>query len=593
MPFKTPIGNLIDMLAQKVKANEFFMELRGAPIFEDITDPGQRDIELVFQMYANMMGYVKDQTFFSVLAGRLIGICVEHFEDRMRVLTALRNRFGPRPALTSETLSFYIMFSFVAGEYDDLTILFRRYLDERAKRGMLDGPLLIAMRSFLTASSQLWSLSDHGPIPAEARQALQRKPPGRRAPDLAEMVDSLIRERCTALRGTTPTLHLLFAMDDFVIDRLNTLTKLYCDYFYVLAKYTQVRITVRVYRITLGYDHARMPAIWDPPDGELGDLMKVHFGNEGNALAEKIDFRYVNCWEETEDYVGTIARDIDVLRPDVYVTCLERQASFLETVLYELSPLLQIEVVNGSGFIRHCDVLVPNGSVSEQRQREFHCVLAPLPQTSFPIIAPVTKTELGFAEDSYVVAVVAKEFPRRLISENKAELSKAFAVALVELQVAYPALSLLLIGETPDGIDAWFSRAGVQPDRARLRVIDFAQDLRATMQACDLVVNPPQKGGARGMGLAITDQLPVLVFSDTDATNFVPTSNVCADIAAFVAKAGYYVRKGCGYREAYVSVSGDAPFSDAYNRQCAIAFVEAAWIAAARGRARLAQKSLC
>ncbi len=587
MPFVTPVADLMQLLLQRVRADEFFAELRRLPVFEDVTDTGERDIALVFQVYADMIGHLQDQTFFGMQAGKLIRVCVAHFQDRGRVLEALRRRFGPSPALTSEALSFYIVFSFVAGEYDDLTILLTRYVDACAARGALDGPLLVAMRSFLTVSTEVWSLSDSSPIPADVRPALRQKPPGPRAWELAAMIDARIRERCAALRQAGPELHLLFVMDDFVFDRLNTLTKLYCDYFYILAKYTATRIKVRVYRITLGYHHARMPAIWDPPDGNFGALMAAYFGEEGRELAENIDFRYVNCWEAAEDYVGAIARDLDDLRPDVCVTSLDRQASFLETAVYELSPLLQFEVINGSGFIRRCDALVPNGSASEQRQREFHCVFAPLPQIPFPVVAPVTKTDLGFAEDGYVVAVVAKEFPRRLLSEGKAELSNAFAAALVDLQVTYPGLSLLLVGEMPDEIDAWFARAGVQPDRTRLGVIAFAQDLRATMQACDLVVNPPQRGGGRGMALAITDRLPVLIFSDADATNFVPASNVCADIAAFLAEVGRYVRLGRGYRETYVSASGEAPFSDAYNRECAVRFVETAWIAHARGRARL------
>lgn len=106
-------------------------------------------------------------------------------------------------------------------------------------------------------------------------------------------------------------------------------------------------------------------------------------------------------------------------------------------------------------------------------------------------------------------------------------------------------------------------------------------------QARDLIVCPPVNGGARGMALATCDNLPVLIFHDNDTRDFVPEPNVCHDIDEFVREVERNIGLGPGYRETYTSASGVAPFSDAYNRNCALRFVDAAWAASLRGWARL------
>lgn len=587
MQFVTPIANLVGLLASQVPSTTFFAKLRESELLADASDPIERDIELAFQMYFDMMDFVTDQTFFGIQAGQLVNICVEHFEDPARIAATLQQKFGPHPKLDSRTLSVFIVFSFIARKYDDLFLLVNRYITEHANRGVLDGTLMITLRSLLTSSNFIYSTSSSGPIPMAVRNALQTNSPMGSVRNIADSVDAIVRARSQALHAEHPPVTILFAMDDFVADRLNTLTKLYCDYFYVLAKHTRARIVIRVYPITLGYTGSPMMAIWDPPRVVLADLMTDYFGDEGKEIAAKIDFSYVNCWTPTEDYIQTIKNDIDRIRPDACVTCLERHSSFLEIVLYELAPLLQIEVINGSGFVRHCDALIPNGTVSEARKQQFHCVDAPLPQIPFPIVAPISKAQLGFDAQSFVIAVVAKEFPRRMEMEGKHALSKAFAASLVGLQMAHTNVAILLVGELPSEVIAWFQRASVNPDWNRTKIIEFAQDLRATMQACDVIVNPPQRGGARGLGLAISDQKPVIIFDDADAANFVPISNICNDIVSFEGLISRYLKLGHGYKENYIAASGEAPFSEAYNQNCATSFIDAIRYVGRSGNARL------
>lgn len=589
MSFATPIAQLVHMLGENAPTDAILGVLRPLPVLSEVTDAEQRDLELIFLMYSEMLAYVQDQTYFGIQAGGIIRICIERFPNREAILVGLRRRFGEQPELSSELLSFYIVFSFAAGDYAELHLLMHRYLDERASAGVLDSTLMLAMRSLIITAYGVFSLSAGGALPESVRPLLRQNPPIHQAIELASRIETLIRDRCRSLRREQRDLHIMFALDDFVADRLNTTTKMFCDYFFVLAKHTDVQISVKIYAITRGYQHARMISIWDPPAVEdFVGLMAHYFGEEGRAAAEKINFSYADFWEDGEDYVGRIGRDLAKLRPDVCVTSLDRQNSFLEIALFELAPLLQIEIINNSGFVHHCDVLVPNGSLSEQRRREFHCVTARLPQIPFPIVSTVTKESLGFAADSYVLAVVAKEFPRRMELEGKQALSMAFAGLLVELQSRHPELALLLVGETPLQVEAWFAQAGVRPDAGRMRIIEFAQDLRATMLACDLVVNPPQRGGGRGIAIAVSDGVPVIIFDDADAANFVPSANQCTDLTAFNAKVEYYIALGCGFRELYIATeSGEAPFSDAYNRNCALQFVEAAWTTRERGRARL------
>jgi hypothetical protein len=211
----------------------------------------------------------------------------------------------------------------------------------------------------------------------------------------------------------------------------------------------------------------------------------------------------------------------------------------------------------------------------------------PIPQIPFPRKEEITKESLGVQNESYVLAVVGKEFTRRLQSERKSGLSLEFARALVGLLEAEPGLSVLLIGEDPALIAEWFKKAEVAPDPSRCKVVEFAADLRSTMLACDLIVNPPMRGGGRGIALAVSDKLPVLIFPDADAANFVPPANIARDMTDFVLKVWRYFRRGAGQREAYVSQSGVIPFSDEYNAAAGQAFVGAARVAVALGRQRL------
>jgi len=352
-----------------------------------------------------------------------------------------------------------------------------------------------------------------------------------------------------------------------------------------------VRLTVRVFRITYNYTDCLMPALWEPTTETLDNLMRGYYGAEADAKLDRIDFQFVDCWHPTGDYVATIQSVVKELQPDVCVTCLDRHSSFLEIVLYHSAPLLQFEIINRSGFVKNCDVLIPNGAVEAEHRGNFHYIDAPLPQISFPIKEKVTKQTVGFRNDIYVLAVIGKDFTRRAESERNVDASLAFARTLAGLLIAEPSLGVLLVGETPARVAHWFGQAGVSPGEARVKVIEFATDLRATMLACDLIVNPPMRGGGRGMALAISDQLPTIIFPDADAANFVPADNVAKDLTDFVLKVWRYVRLGSGWRENYISRSGLVPFSPEYNHMAAQSFVEAARVAITRGRQRLlAQK---
>jgi len=322
--------------------------------------------------------------------------------------------------------------------------------------------------------------------------------------------------------------------------------------------------------------------------GQLTDLFTKYYGVTGAAAAGRIDFQFVDCWAANGDYFGAIRTAINCLRPDVCVTCLDRPSSFLEIALYSLSPLLQVEIINRSAFVRHCDILIPNGATPVEHRGPFNYFNAPLPQIPFPLTEKVTKVSLGFTDNCYLLGVIGKDFTRRMEGEGKTELSLGFARALAGLMAAEPSLSILLVGENPTHLNDWFEAAGITGlGGSRMRVVEFATDLRATILACDLIVNPPIKGGGRGMALAISDQLPVLIFPDADAANFVKQTNIMRDLTDFVLNVWRYLRRGVGWREHYVGASGLTPFSNEYNHSSAASFVEASRTAAAHGRSRL------
>lgn len=592
---------IFQLLKDDTPADVFFAALTGQEVAGASADQG-REMDLALALYSELLHHIENQTFFGIQACRLIAQCVARFSKPADIVPKVREYIRSQNLGVSEAISFQITFSFAAREYRELFELLEAYLNWRRDVGTIDSTLLVATRSVLAITHIVHALSENQPLPLPARAPLQRNFPGGRAREFAAAVETQMRRQAASMRRqrrpvsyefAERSTRILFAMDDFVNEPLNTLTKMYCDFLYVLAKFTDVSLVVRVYSITKGYTDTRMPAIWNPPVGKLSELFERYFGDEGKALvAARIDVAHLNLWEYgSEDYVSPIASDIEQINPDVCVTCVERLNSFLENVLYELAPLIQIEVINGSAFVRHCDALVPNGTVSEERARKFNCVISPLPQIPYPVVEQISKETLGLKQQDYVLAVVAKEFPRRLRSENKLELSMAFAAKLVALQEKHANLALLLVGETEAGIAEWFSEAGVTPDPQRLKIIPFAQDLRAVMQASDLIVNPPQRGGGRGMAIAISDSLPVLVFQDADATNFVPADNVCNDVDELAEKVSHYYTLGPGFRESYISVTGEVPFSEAYNRRCAISFVEAAVVAREIGTARLNEKA--
>ena len=585
----------VALLANPSPSGQLMSRLHSSPHFLDSPDAAERDARLLLEFYDVLASQVSDLTRFSVLAGRLMEIALAQAADPKRLLTVQRAMLATEAPMTARAMSRLLFSSLVATAYEPMTLYMEAQVrDALAPGARLAAPLVVGARAFFTATHLLHGANTSELVPADIRQTLLRGHPIAYVNRLAAVLEAALEARvrqCGPLpRRPDPdaALRICFTLEDFVFDRLNTLTKLYCDYLFLLAQQPGVKLSVRVFRITYNYDDFPIPATWDPPLGEFAELMRYYFGADADAALGRIDFQFVDCWRPDRDLVEAIHAELTALSPDICVTCLDRFHSFLETPVYQLAPLLQIEIINGSRFIRRCDGLIPNGVISASRRDEFPWVEAPLPQIPFPIEKRIAKADLGVPADLYLIAVVGKNFPRRLESEGKRELSLSFARALADLLAAEPGLALMTIGESPSSIADWFESAGVAPDPARLRIVKFASDLRATLVACDLVVNPPIRGGGRGMALAVSDHLPVLIFDGADAANFVPPENVVASLEDFVAKVGSYHAKGAGFRETYRDASGTAPFSVEYNARIAEDFVAAARRISAQAQARLA-----
>ena len=107
------------------------------------------------------------------------------------------------------------------------------------------------------------------------------------------------------------------------------------------------------------------------------------------------------------------------------------------------------------------------------------------------------------------------------------------------------------------------------------------------MQAFDLIINPPWRGGGRVAAIAVSDRLPVLIYKNNDAENFVPAGNVCVDENQIIERLETYLTFGVGYKVDYGLASGIVPFSDGYLKLCASDFEVAIHRAVERGAARL------
>lgn len=136
---------------------------------------------------------------------------------------------------------------------------------------------------------------------------------------------------------------------------------------------------------------------------------------------------------------------------------------------------------------------------------------------------PIPRARLKIPEEAFVMAMVGV----RLSDEVDADFAAMLADVLAQRDNAY----LVICGTT-----ALKHAAPLIPYKHRLRLIDYAPDLRALYDACDVYVNPERQGGGRSAYLALVEHLPVLSLPVGDVTRKIGTENCAPDRAALKAE---------------------------------------------------------
>ncbi len=136
---------------------------------------------------------------------------------------------------------------------------------------------------------------------------------------------------------------------------------------------------------------------------------------------------------------------------------------------------------------------------------------------------PVPRSMLKISDAAFVIAMVGV----RLGEEVDADFAAMLADVLARRDTAY----LVICGTT-----TLKHAAPLVPYKHRLRLIEYAPDLRALYDACDVFVNPERQGGGRSAYLALVEHMPVLSLPVGDVPSKIGLENCAPDRAALKAQ---------------------------------------------------------
>lgn len=132
---------------------------------------------------------------------------------------------------------------------------------------------------------------------------------------------------------------------------------------------------------------------------------------------------------------------------------------------------------------------------------------------------PVTRARLKIPDGAFVMAMVGVR-----LSE---EIDAGFAALMADVLAQRDNVFLVICGTTD-----LKHAAPLIPHKSRLRLIEYAPDLRALYDACDVFVNPERQGGGRSAYLALVEGMPVLSLPSGDVPRKIGPEACVPDRAA-------------------------------------------------------------
>ncbi len=139
-------------------------------------------------------------------------------------------------------------------------------------------------------------------------------------------------------------------------------------------------------------------------------------------------------------------------------------------------------------------------------------------QNNIPNLHSVDREQLRLPEDAFVFILVGARI--------KQELSTEFQQLMIRVLEHDPKVHMLILGAEKFEI-----LNELHAHKDRLRLVQFATDLRGVISLCDAFLNPPRQGGGGGGYLAMLESLPILTLDDCDVQMGILNDAAVSDLA--------------------------------------------------------------
>ncbi|MFZ7094087.1 hypothetical protein [Primorskyibacter sp. 2E233] len=230
--------------------------------------------------------------------------------------------------------------------------------------------------------------------------------------------------------------------------------------------------------------------------------------------------------DRVEDWLQTIVSSAEDFAPDAVIRWFGFYASnAVAPALHHRFPTLGIQFNANNPVDRYADVLLNQGQLDPKKASDTRWRNHRIPLEVLPRRLDLPRSAFDLPEG--VFTMVSTLSGGRL-EKAVTQLSAERLGALMDMLDARPDLLWLWVGvHDVETLRAHDPRLRARIDAGQIRCLQFAEDLRALYQHCDLYVHlPAMAGGGMGVAMAIEEDMAVLCHAGTDPCNFLPDTTI-------------------------------------------------------------------
>ncbi|MCL2928562.1 MAG: aminotransferase class I/II-fold pyridoxal phosphate-dependent enzyme, partial [Trichodesmium sp. MAG_R01] len=239
----------------------------------------------------------------------------------------------------------------------------------------------------------------------------------------------------------------------------------------------------------------------------------------GKNIENKISFIYGN--PESDNYFLELANQLTSVMPDIVVFLGGVYSTRIFTeIFYQFYPtvFMQFNLTNNPA--NNFDIYLSCGKVKDysnfinpERWRHHNYLYNPNAKQK-----KGTKNIVKTSPETIALVTVTSNLNKRLVDNS-------IITNVVQILKKYPEVCWVLVGATDReellSRDEDFQELASQD---RVKIIKYEADLRALYEQCDIYIHHRISGGGYGIALAVCENLPVLVYEESDACNFLDES---------------------------------------------------------------------